>query len=431
MDILLLLLETLAYFLGMQIILNKLYTKSKHYIFQEILNLSLRGIILIVSFFLNNLVNIVFFCVTILDIISLRLTFQKFRIKTVLTTYALFYSVYTIISSVLTFLISEYFQLPILAFIGVISGTFLLILCLIIVNIKPTMLSHILIIPSNAKRVCTVSIISSAMITYLLLYANGLDSTAEWNRVSKLLIVIFIVVIGSVFPTIIANSINKVYYTRQAELLQRQIELQAKHYEEMAQNNFELHRFRHDYKNMLIAVQEMIHEGDTKGAVALLGKENSGLSSRDLQKFDTGNGIVDAILSEKQNLALSCHTQIQFEGAVPSVKFAPTDLCVIFGNTLDNAIEACEKIPLDDLPDERVIRISCRCAGGFFFIRISNPVKEDIAISHNIMKTSKQNKAEHGFGLYSLKQAISKYNGTMNLQCIDCVFTVNLELELP
>ncbi len=178
---------------------------------------------------------------------------------------------------------------------------------------------------------------------------------------------------------------------------------------------------------MLIGVQELINEGNIDGALELMQKGNFAFSESPSEKFETGNGIVDAILSEKQRMAESVNTVIEFEGAVPTEKIAPTDLCVIFGNTIDNAIEACEKVHVNG---KNVISVSCRSAGGFIFVNISNPVENDIPISQNIIKTSKQNKSEHGFGLYSLKKAANKYNGTMKLACVDRVFTVNLELEI-
>ncbi len=361
------------------------------------------------------------------DIVFLSIVFKEIKIKTSLSAYILFYSLQTIFSSVLTFIFNTYIASYALNFIGMLTGTLIVSSCLVIVGIKPDIISNILIVPRWVKRICIASIFSSAMIISLLLFGNSVSNLMEWNSHAKLFLVAFIVIIGSVFPAIIASSVGKVYYARQAKEFERQIELQAEHYEEIAKNNLELRRFRHDYKNMLIGVTELIQDGDSQGAIELLQRESGAYLSSPSQRFETGNGIVDAILLEKQKRAETVNTVIEFDGAVPTEKIAPTDLCVIFGNTLDNAIEACQGVEQND---QNVISVSCRSAGGFVFVNIKNPVKENVSISHNVIKTSKKNKSEHGFGLYSLKKAAKKYNGTMKLSCENNIFSVDLELEV-
>ncbi len=49
------------------------------------------------------------------------------------------------------------------------------------------------------------------------------------------------------------------------------------------------------------------------------------------------------------------------------------------------------------------------------FLTISNPVAENIKIHNNTIQTTKQDKANHGFGIYSLQKIVDKYNGTLTL----------------
>ncbi len=427
MDILLGLTETFIYFHGITLILDKAYAKSKNYALKLIINISFRVILLVLSFFIKDLALGVFFIITLTDIIFLKLIFKNFRIKSSLSAYALFYSLQTIFSSIIAFILNQYLDPVILTFAGTVTGILIVVISLIIIYTNPNILHSILIIPKGVKRLCIASIISSAIVTYLLLCVNSVYNTSEWNTASKLLLIFFIVTVGSVFPAIVANAIGKVYYERKFKGVEEQVKLQAKHYEEMAKSNMELRRFKHDYKNILIGVTELIQDGDTQGALALLEVESGSCLSQSSQSFETGNGIVDAILYDKQRRAEAVNSTIKFEGAVPSETISPTDLCVIFGNTLDNAIEACESLRLDS---KNVISVSCRSAGGFVFVNISNPVKDNIPISHNMIKTTKQNRADHGFGLYSLKKAAKKYNGTMKLSCTDRIFSVDLELEI-
>ncbi len=277
------------------------------------------------------------------------------------------------------------------------------------------------------KIIFTLSILSSAGAIAFLLNGRAFNNLTAWRVEIKILVVFFILIIGSVFPALIVSSVGKSYYNRQAKMAEEQLELQAKHYAKIAKNNFEIRRFKHDYKNILLGVQELIQNGDTEGAIELLRKGNGSVSENIFQNFETGNGIVDTILSEKQKDADNINTLVKFEGSVPAEKISPTDLCVIFGNTIDNAIEACEKVHTND---KNIINVSCKSAAGFMFVKITNPVKENVQISNNVIKTSKSNKSEHGFGIYSLKKAASKYNGTVKLSCVNKIFSVDLELEI-
>ncbi len=428
MESLLLAIETLTYFFGMQLLLNQVYIRAGKYRLKIITALLFRVAILLTTIPMGDLAAVALLFVTIFDMVLIRLSFVGLKRKTVVVLYALFYSVYTMVSCILTFLVSQYTQLSLLSFIGVVSGLFVVLLCVCVVRIKPGIFVTLSLIPRRIKRICTLSVLSSSAILYLLLYVSNFNKVEQWRATSKISLVLFVIVVGSIFPAIVVSSLGTVYHNKRASELEKQIELQAKHYEEMAQNTLDLRRFKHDYKNLLLGVRELVQEGDAQGALELLDRESGALPEGLQPHFETGNGIVDAILYEKQKRAEAVNTVIEFEGSVPVAKIAPTDLCVIFGNTLDNAIEACEEVQFEE---KNVIAVSCRVAGGFVFVNVSNPVKNNIPIFQNTIKTTKENPGEHGFGLYSLKKAAKKYNGTMKLACTNCVFSVALELEVP
>lgn len=207
---------------------------------------------------------------------------------------------------------------------------------------------------------------------------------------------------------------------------QQQIDAQAKFYVQLSNSNFELRRFKHDYKNMEIGLRKLISEGKNQEALDMLNNQNTTLNSTAVT-FDTGNGIVDALLISKQQQADEINAVISFEGAVPNESIQPVDLCIIFGNPLDNAIEACANIA-DEYPKE--IHISCVCNSGFAFIEITNPVQHKVEIQGNFPKTTKSNREIHGFGLYSLDRIIQKYDGEITCQCNDNIFTLAMDFSL-
>ena len=131
-------------------------------------------------------------------------------------------------------------------------------------------------------------------------------------------------------------------------------------------------------------------------------------------------------LINKKMAAIS-NTKVVFQGAIPDDFISPIDLCIILGNALDNAIEACEKI---SVKNEKIITFTFACSGGLAFITITNPVNSDIQIHKNSIMTTKQDKINHGFGIYSIKKAIEKYNGNLDLLCDNNIFSLHITLEL-
>jgi len=120
------------------------------------------------------------------------------------------------------------------------------------------------------------------------------------------------------------------------------------------------------------------------------------------------------------------NTTIEFEGIVPWGLLDPTDICIIFGNTIDNAIEACVKLPKEE---KKVIDIKSEYSKDFLFITIKNPTAENVKIINDTVATTKENKISHGIGLRSIRTAVGKYSGAMKLLCVNGLFSVAIDLD--
>lgn len=148
---------------------------------------------------------------------------------------------------------------------------------------------------------------------------------------------------------------------------------------------------------------------------------------RQMLLFDTGNGIADALLTDKLRRAAADNTVVNFSGAIPQNALLPTDLCVLLGNTLDNAIEACQKLPQDSV---KAITVKCNCSSGFLFLSICNPIANEVTIMDNRIATTKKDTLLHGFGIQSMHNVAKKYDGSVKLNADNGFFTVNIDLCL-
>ena len=105
----------------------------------------------------------------------------------------------------------------------------------------------------------------------------------------------------------------------------------------------------------------------------------------------------------------------------------PLDICSIFSNALDNAIEATTPLPLD----EKHIKMKIKGTDKLWLIQITNPVAKDINTQRlfNNGYTTKKDKSHHGIGTFNIKRGVEKYGGAVQAKCKDCMLT--LEIVLP
>lgn len=128
----------------------------------------------------------------------------------------------------------------------------------------------------------------------------------------------------------------------------------------------------------------------------------------------TGNSVLDAILGAKNLVAKRNHIKITcvINGQLLNGLHV-TDICNIFGNALDNAIENAIFIPNEE---KRLIHITVSEINKFVIIKIANYCEKKIQIkSGSIPETTKSDKNIHGFGLKSIKQSVEKYGGTITI----------------
>lgn len=364
------------------------------------------------------------------DIAFLKLIFPSGRFRSVLCTFIVLYSVNITLSSITVFILNLSENGRFKEILGVILNCLFVIICTVVCVLRHSYFqARFKLIPKNVKRIAMISLTASSLAVSLVSDYSMVQNIGRWEFGIRITLVILVITVGSAFPVMISNSIGKSFYTKQAKNFEHQIEVQAGYYKDLSESNYELRRFKHDYKNMRIGVTKCIRDGNIKEAEKILSDCDSSLNqtTQTLFKFDTGNGIVDAILSEKQKKAAAVNAEIVFSGAVCASAIDATDLCVIFGNTLDNAVEACAKAEPEK---EKEISVICKSMGGFMYLEIVNPVIENIEIKNNRLQTTKQDKENHGFGIYSLQKTVDKYNGTLSFSCVDKQFKVELMLEL-
>ncbi|WP_218619211.1 sensor histidine kinase [Paenibacillus sp. P46E] len=200
----------------------------------------------------------------------------------------------------------------------------------------------------------------------------------------------------------------------------------AKHVNEVQNMYMQMRGWRHDYHNHIQTMKAHLALGQTTELQEYLGKLDTDLSTVDTV-LQTGNILIDAILNSKLSLIATKDISVNARATVPSkLQISEIDLCVIIGNLLDNAMEACLKQPI---PSERYIRVYIGVLKEQLYISVSNSVSGEV-IKNGKAFISTKNSATHGFGLMRIDRIADKYNGYVNRQHEEGVFATEVMLPL-
>jgi len=204
-----------------------------------------------------------------------------------------------------------------------------------------------------------------------------------------------------------------------------QNELMDKHYAEVETMYRNMRGWRHDYHNHIQSLKAYIELKQYEEASKYLD-----MISQDLQKVDsvlkTGNVMVDAILNSKLAMMRDKDIRIDATAIVPqTVSISGVELSVLIGNLLDNAIEACMRIPKKE---DRFIRIYIDIVKKQLYISVTNSMMGKV--KKNGMQYLSSKEGMHGFGLLRIDRIVSKYGGYINRQNEQDVFATEIMLPL-
>ncbi len=206
--------------------------------------------------------------------------------------------------------------------------------------------------------------------------------------------------------------------------MQEQLWLQHKAQYEMSAENVELiNRKCHDLKHQIAALRSISDQGQRDKSIQEL--EQSVMIYDAM--VETGNDVLDTVLTEKsllceqRGITLTCVA----DGACLSFMDA-VDIYALFGNALDNAIEAVSALESEEL---RTIAVMVFARANLVFLQIENYYDGSLKGEGDLPETTKaQEPGYHGFGLKSIRYTAEKYGGFLTVQGEDNVFLLRVTI---
>lgn len=257
-----------------------------------------------------------------------------------------------------------------------------------------------------------ILIISTFFISFILMYLLRNIIVGLENYYGTFLIALLCVLLLNIGNSFMIFYISKKNIKeRNTYLLQKQLELQEENLHNLEQKYSETSQLRHDMKNHISCAIALAEQTDNSSLINYL-KE---LSDEKLSTVDNyvnvGRNVINAIINTKFELAKKSNIDIRCIIVDEMRNVSDTDIGILLGNLLDNAIEACMKNT-----GSSDILLKIWSDAGYYCIELSNTVEKDILLENPKLKTSKKDTRTHGLGLKSVSSVVKKYNGIINFE---------------
>lgn len=208
---------------------------------------------------------------------------------------------------------------------------------------------------------------------------------------------------------------ERVWLEAELSALERQNQFQKQYVEEARVCYERTKAFRHDMKNHLLVMKEMLARGEVEKAGEYI-KEMDTVAGNMAFSFQTNNPVLDILLETKLALAAQKGISVNSTLKIPfPCLVSDMDFCIIMANALDNAIHACERLDADG---ERHIHVSGKMQGDFLMLEVENSFDGNSSYRKDT-------------GLSNIERTARKYNGFAKITMQGKIFCLNVLLVIP
>ena len=261
--------------------------------------------------------------------------------------------------------------------------------------------------------ISTCSYIMMSIITSLILSDSIL--TLQISVIFSLLFIIL-----SLISTILATSLSSRYQAEKQEryLMEVTNKLMEKNFQTMQNSQNLIRQQVHDFKNHIRTINGLL-EFDVQAKKYT--DDLLSVSYTQAQYCHCGNEIINSIINCKVTDAQA--QNIQFEHSVllnSPLHISSIDICAVLANQIDNAIEACAKIPIGT---ERSIKVDIWQKEAFIFFKVINTANANPFNDKHELISDKSDTESHGFGIKNIRETVSRYNGSLKNEFNEGYFT--------
>lgn len=303
------------------------------------------------------------------------------------------------------------------AVLGIISHGMVFLICVAILRVR-----RVNPIDLSNGRLYTIPTALSAICAGMVFYLNGCYRNGQIAAGPLFVCAAFIAVfdIAAVF---LVSWIEQTSRARADSLsLQAQVKAQSEGIEALSAANAAQRKMTHDFRAHLEVLSALLHQNETQKARDYIQKLHDEQNER-LFYVNTHHASIDAILNQKTRIAQNHGIDVQFQvNDLSGLQVNPVDITVVISNLMDNAIEACDQLEIEN----RQIHIKAVLEDEFFF-SIRN-TSLPVTVHNNSVATTKKDTLLHGYGLQNVKTILSRYDSLFGIDYKDGWFLAYLEI---
>ena len=203
---------------------------------------------------------------------------------------------------------------------------------------------------------------------------------------------------------------------------QYMIKSQSDYFDNLMKNDEEMRKLRHDMRAHITALKELAGTDNDSEMMEYLSRMEEKTNATKTKRY-TGNKAVDAVINELTHQMDANGIEFKFDGMFRTREdIKDFDLCTIFYNTLQNAIEACEKVE----GTKKLISVKVKNIGDKLGISVVNDTILKKLPDSGVLYTTKSDKVNHGLGTKNVKEVVNRYEGIYDNSIEDGRFVVDI-----
>lgn len=256
-------------------------------------------------------------------------------------------------------------------------------------------------------------------------YDTGTKTDNKWGI---LFVIAFLLTGGMITFVFVYDFIHEkktLYYEDLSKDYKEQFTQEYSYFKEYKEMQSDTEKFRHDWKNHMLLLQEMLNQGEYEKAKRYF-DDLSEKTIQNKQEIFTGNEILDLILVSKASEVENNQIKLTCDGRLDSFTFMEhVDCCILFSNLIDSAIEANLK-----LRTERYIAIEAHKKDQTFCVTISNPIEDMEEVIETRFQTTKKDVEKHGIGIRNIHEIFQKYHIEYYILISEQEFAIQMLFEI-
>ena len=239
----------------------------------------------------------------------------------------------------------------------------------------------------------------NSLLSFIVLFLSRINHISSALYISLLIFILWS--LGMLCYAVI-NTHEKTKKSYEADFAQSIISTGRDHYQKMNEMYDTLHILRHDYKYHLNTVIELANNSDITEIKKYLSEVQAQLPDTDLRYY-CKNSVINALLASFAERCENENINYNVQLAMPkTLSITNYDMCIIVGNLLENAMEACGYI------GGGKIELAIKSQGAHLAIMVKNSFSGEIVDENGQPVSAKKN---GGFGLRSVRAVAARYNG--------------------